>query len=76
MKIVEKYAELHAECKKNDKIQLTVRGRWPYAINEKKEIEYILENFAEGGFVEKFCISENLQRKLKEARMRNASNKA
>lgn len=35
-----------------------------------------LENFAEGGFVEKFCINENLQRKLKEARMRNASNKA
>ena len=36
MKIVEKYAELHAECKKNDKIQLTERGRLSYSIDEMK----------------------------------------
>lgn len=67
MEIAEKYPKSHEECKKNNEIQLTTDGV-SYCVDAKKEAEYIAENFAKDGFVEKFCTTEKTQKILEEIR--------
>lgn len=62
-KIIEKYRELNKECKKYPRIQLGRNGEYP--IFNKKEFT---TQYAEGGFVEVFCLSPIEQNMVKETR--------
>ena len=69
--IYSKYKKLYEACKKNPKIQLTARGK---AYNIDDNSEYVVNKFAENGFVEKFAISQEDAKEVRKLRLEKNNN--
>lgn len=66
-----KYKKLYEACKKNPKIQLTASGK---AYNIDDNSEYVVNKFAENGFVEKFVISQEDAKEVRKLRLEKNNN--
>lgn len=67
-----KFSKLHEECKKNPRIQLTTNGT-PFG--DVVNPEYVVNNFAEDGFVENYCLTEEERTEVKRLRLERKSKK-
>lgn len=65
-----KFSKLHEECKKNPRIQLTTNGT-PFV--DVVDPEYVVNNFAEDGFVENYCLTEEDRDEVKKLRLEKKS---
>lgn len=63
--IITKYKKLNQACCIYPAIQLTLDGK---AITEDFMSEKVVDNFAEGGFVEEFCLTPEQGEKVRELR--------
>lgn len=67
-RIIEKYKELNQECKKYNRIQLSVSHEsplFPKIVEPEKDLD-----FAEEGFIEVFCLEEEQKEKVKNMRLK------
>ena len=67
-----KFSKLQEECKKNPRIQLTTNGM-PFV--DVVNPEYVANNFAEDGFVENYCLTEEERIEVKRLRLERKSKK-
>ncbi|MCI5552301.1 MAG: hypothetical protein MR388_00485 [Tenericutes bacterium] len=67
-----KFSKLHEACKKNPRIQLTTNGT-PFV--DVVDSEYVINNFAENGFVENYCLSDEERNEVKRLRLARKSKK-
>lgn len=62
MKIIEKYKELNKACKRYPRINLGTKTM-------TVPVEECINDIAENGFIEVFCLSKEEQEKVREKRM-------